>query len=58
MAGHVRCLDDLYRGSQFFSDVRRWLVGRRERRVLRYVRANAGRCILRDLRLLEHVRWA
>jgi len=55
---HVLYRDVLYRGSRSFSAVRRWLVGRRVRRVRRYVRASAGRCILRDRRPLEHVRWA
>ena len=33
-------------------------MDRRERRVRRFVRVSAGRCILRDLRPLVPVRWA
>ena len=43
--------------SRYFNAVRRWLVGRLEHRVRRFVRANAGRCILRGNRRQERVRW-
>jgi hypothetical protein len=51
----VRCLDGLCRGSQFFSAP----PGRklRDRRVRRFVRVNDGRCILREWRRLDRVRW-
>ena len=47
----VRCQD-----SQFFSVLH--VRQRRERRVRRFVRGNAGRCIRRELRRLDRVRWA
>ena len=50
----ARLLDDLCRGSQFFS-VRR---GRKRRdRVRRFVRVNGGRCIPREWRQRDRVRW-
>ena len=54
----VLCPDVLYRGSRSFSDARQLRADRRVRRVRRLGRASAGRCILRDRRLREHVRWA
>ncbi len=51
----VRCLDDLCRGSQFFNAPR----GRklRDRRGHRFVRVNGDRCIRRELRRRDRVRW-
>jgi hypothetical protein len=40
-----------------FNAVRRLRADLRVRRVLRCVRASAGRCIPRGRRLREHVRW-
>jgi len=51
----VRRLDDLYRGSQFFSAPR--VRKRRDRRVRRFVRVNGGRCIRREWRRRDRVRW-
>jgi hypothetical protein len=50
----VRCLDGLCRGSQFFSA--RPGRKRRDRRGLRFVRENGGRCIRREWRRRDRVR--
>jgi hypothetical protein len=46
------------RGSQFFSDVRRWLAERLVRRVRRCVQVSGDRCILRGSRLRGRAPWA
>ena len=51
----VRCLDDLCRGSQFFNARRDRKL--RDRRGLRFVRVNGGRCIRRELHRRDRVRW-
>jgi hypothetical protein len=52
-----------YRGvpypvSPFFSDVRRWRAEPQVHRVRRCDQASGGRCIPRDSRRRERVRWA
>jgi hypothetical protein len=55
----VPLLDVLYPASQFFNGVRRSRGEVLEvRRVRRFGRANAARCILPGKLLPEHVRWA
>ncbi len=50
-----RLLDGLCRGSRYFSARR----GRKRRdRVRRFVRVNGGRCIQREWRQRDRVRWA
>ena len=51
----VRHRDDLCRGSQFFSA--RHGRKRRDRRGRRFVRVNGGRCIRREWRRRDRVRW-
>ena len=52
---HGRYRDDRCRGNQFFSARHgRW---RRDNRVRHFVRGNAGRCIRRESRLPDRVRW-
>jgi hypothetical protein len=52
----VQRRDDLCRDNQFFSAHH----GRklRDQRVRRFVRVNGGRCIPRELRRRDRVRWA